>query len=267
MFLAGKRVGPYAAPVALSSVHALCYFPAPTLLLVRIDFLGDHAVVVHLGEAIDETTFGLIRAACERLEARAPTGVLDVVPGFTSVTVHYEPARVARAAGEPPHAAMTAALQRLLSDLEPASEAAVRTVEVPVRYGGALGPDLDELARRRGLTSEQVVAIHSAAQYVVHLIGFVPGFPYLAGLDARLATPRRDVPRTAVPAGSVGIGGSQTGIYPIESPGGWHLVGRTSLRLFDAGRDPPALLRVGDRVRFRPVGDDEYEALGGEARA
>lgn len=234
---------------------------------MRIDVLGDRAVVVHLGEAIDETTFALVRAACERLEARSPTGVLDIVPGFTSVTVHYEPARVVRAADEPPHVAITAALERLLRALEPTAQAAVRTVEVPVRYGGASGADLDELARLRALNPEEVVAIHAGADYVVQLIGFVPGFPYLAGLDARLVTPRRDVPRTAVPAGSVGIGGSQTGIYPIESPGGWHLIGRTPLRLFDAGRDPPALLRVGDRVRFRPIDDDEYQALARAGQA
>ena len=234
---------------------------------MRIEPLGDRALVVQLGNAIDDRTFALVRATCERLERDPPVGVSDVVPGFASVTVHYDPARVARGTGELPHDAIARALERRLHGLEPSEHVAERTVEIPVRYGGALGPDLDDLARGHGLTADDVIAIHSGGDYVVHLIGFVPGFPYLAGLDARLATPRRDVPRTAVPPGSVGIGGSQTGVYPIESPGGWHLIGRTPLRLFDAGREPPALLRVGDRVRFRSIGDDEYRTLGRQGQA
>ena len=232
---------------------------------MRIEPLGDRALVVHLGHVIDEATFRRVRSACARLDRDRPAGVRDVVPGFASVTVHYDPARLTLDAGALPHATLAAALTALLSALDDPGDEPARTVEIPVCYGGAMGPDLDDVARRHDLDPSDVVAIHSAAEYVVHLIGFVPGFPYLGGLDPRLATPRRDVPRMAVPAGSVGIGGAQTGVYPIESPGGWHLIGRTPLRLFAAEREPPALLRIGDRVRFRAIGEAEYHERAGGA--
>ncbi|MDU3078398.1 MAG: 5-oxoprolinase subunit PxpB, partial [Mixta calida] len=135
------------------------------------------------------------------------------------------------------------------------SEAAVpesREVAIPVVYGGEAGPDLDVVARHCQMTPQQVVEAHAAVLYDVYFIGFQPGFPYLGGLDSRLHTPRRDEPRVQVPAGSVGIGGSQTGIYPLASPGGWQLLGRTTLPLFDPQQQPPTLLRPGDRVRFVP---------------
>jgi KipI family sensor histidine kinase inhibitor len=125
---------------------------------------------------------------------------------------------------------------------------------VPVRYGGPDGPDLEEVARRTGHTPAEVVHIHSGAEYTVHMIGFTPGFPYLAGLPEALAVPRLESPRTTVPAGSVAIGGRQTGIYPLESPGGWRIIGRTTLQLFTPETDPPTLLQLGDRVRFVAAG-------------
>jgi len=132
-----------------------------------------------------------------------------------------------------------------------------RRIEIPVHYGGPAGPDLDEVARHTGLSREEVVRLHNAGEYTVYFLGFLPGFAYLGGMDGRLATPRRKEPRLAVPAGSVGIGGEQTGIYPSVSPGGWQLIGRTSLQLFDPARDPPSLLLPGDTVRFVNVGQDQ----------
>lgn len=128
-----------------------------------------------------------------------------------------------------------------------------RFVEIPVCYGGAFGPDLDDVARHTGLSPERVVELHASVQYRVYFVGFSPGFPYLGDMPAELATPRLPSPRKRVAAGSVAIGGSQTGIYSIESPGGWRLIGRTALPLFDANAKPPALLQMGDRVRFVPV--------------
>ncbi|WP_433694157.1 5-oxoprolinase subunit PxpB [Herbaspirillum seropedicae] len=125
-----------------------------------------------------------------------------------------------------------------------------RTVEIPVVYGGSAGPDLDNVARHTGLSTEEVIARHSNAEYVVYFLGFLPGFAYMGGLDASLATPRHTTPRVSIPAGSVGIGGEQTGVYPMASPGGWQLIGRTTLQLFDPSQEPPTLLRPGDRVRF-----------------
>lgn len=125
-----------------------------------------------------------------------------------------------------------------------------RTVEIPVVYGGNVGPDLDNVARHTGLSTREVIERHSNAEYVVYFLGFLPGFAYMGGLDASLATPRHTTPRVSIPAGSVGIGGEQTGIYPMASPGGWQLIGRTALQLFDPSQQPPTLLRPGDRVRF-----------------
>lgn len=220
--------------------------------MIRIELLGDGAVQIVLGDAPDEPTRRRVAAASERLRGAALPGVIEYVPGFTSITVHYDPLHA-----EPPDEA----LARVLAELGDEEGDLGRAVEIPVCYGGELGPDLGEVAALHGMTAEAVVELHAAGEYRVHLVGFVPGFPYLGGLDPRLATPRRDSPRVAVPAGSVGIGGGQTGVYPIESPGGWHLIGRTPLRVFDAGRDPPALLRAGDRVRFRAVDADEFRRL------
>src|SRR5262249_45597643 len=137
----------------------------------------------------------------------------------------------------------------------------IRSVEVPVCYDPEFAPDLDDVSRRTGRATKEVIDLHSTAEYRVACIGFVPGFPFLAGLAKELATPRRDTPRKEIPPGSVGIGGAQTGIYPLRSPGGWNLIGRTPLKLFDPTNNPPALLRAGDRVRFRAITREEFEAL------
>jgi inhibitor of KinA len=229
---------------------------------LRILPLGDRAILVEFGSAIDEETRLLVRASFEQLSSRSLAGVLDVVPGFASIAVHYDPAQLARAGGATPHAAIAKAVEELLRTgvVTPSGEA--RLVEIPVCYDSSLAPDLDEVATHAQLMPAQVVALHAAPDYVVHMIGFLPGFPYLGGLDPRLTTPRRSSPRTRVPAGSVGIGGSQTGVYTIDSPGGWQLIGRTARRLFDVERNPPTLLRIGDKVRFRPVTLAEHRATG-----
>ena len=168
--------------------------------------------------------------------------IVEVVPGMNNLTVVFDPlaADSAALAGE------------LAAAWESAESAAptVRHVEIPVQYGGEFGPDLPDVARHTGLDVEELVKRHTAGEYIVFFLGFQPGFAYLGGLDPALHTPRRSVPRIEVPAGSVGIGGAQTGIYPAASPGGWQLIGRTALPLFDPGQTPPTLLQPGDRVRF-----------------
>jgi inhibitor of KinA len=134
-------------------------------------------------------------------------------------------------------------------------------VEIPVCYGGDFGPDLKSVADRNGLTPDEVVTIHCKSTYPVYMIGFAPGFPYLGGMSERISAPRLDTPRERIPAGSVGIAGTQTGVYPIETPGGWRLIGRTPLRLFDAVRDPPSLLQAGDRVRFTAIERGEFDRI------
>ena len=230
---------------------------------MHISPLGDSALLVRLGDAIDEATHRRVRAACARLEDARVPGMREYVPAFATVAVHYDPAALG---GEGAFERVAGAVREALAGLREGSEAEGRLVEIPVWYGGEMGPDLEEVARLAGLDPEEVASIHAAGDYRVYMVGFSPGFGYLGGLDERIAVPRRANPRRRVPASSVGIGGRQTGVYPIASPGGWQIIGRTPLRLFTPEADPPALLRVGDRVRFRAVSPDEFRELEEGAR-
>lgn len=208
----------------------------------RCYLLGETAVVLELEPPVTLATQKRIWRLTQRL-AEIPE-VVEAIPGMNNITVVLRN----------PQSLALDAIERLQlwweesEALEPES----RFIEIPVVYGGAAGPDLGEVARHAGLSEKQVVELHSANDYVVWFLGFQPGFPYLGGLPEQLATPRRAEPRLQVPAGSVGIGGAQTGIYPLVSPGGWQLIGHTSLPLFDSSRDEPVLLRPGDTVRFVP---------------
>jgi len=208
----------------------------------RCYLLGETAVVLELEPPVTLATQKRIWRLTQRL-GEIPE-VVEAIPGMNNITVVLRN----------PHSVALDAIERLQrwweesEALEPES----RYIEIPVVYGTAAGPDLGEVARHAGLTEKQVVELHSSIDYVVWFLGFQPGFPYLGGLPEQLATPRRDEPRLQVPAGSVGIGGAQTGIYPLATPGGWQLIGHTPLPLFDPDRDEPVLLRPGDTVRFIP---------------
>lgn len=232
----------------------------------RVDIhpLGDRALVIELDSDINEQAVDFIRRVDTRLSEANLPGVKECVPAFCSLAVHYDPAAAAGSRADRDVLAfdvLRAAIVAIIADLGPASGETRPLVEIPVCYGGDHGEDLVPLALGRGLSADEFIAIHSAATYFVGMIGFLPGFPYLGGLDERLVTPRRATPRTEVPAGSVAIGGNQTGVYPFASPGGWHLIGRTPTRLFDLRRDPPSLLRVGDRVRFISITPDAFVEL------
>ena len=220
--------------------------------------LGDRAILITLGDSIDEATHRLVRAVAARLDAHPPRGIIDRVPAFASVVVHYEPLLAEGDDARSPHERMVAALEALLADLRDDALPASRLVEIPVCYGGELGPDLDDVATQHGMSSADVVELHASGDYLVYMVGFMPGFAYLGGLAPRIVTARRQTPRTAVPAGTVGIGGRQTGVYPLVSPGGWNLIGRTPRRMFDVRREEPTLLTTGDRVRFRPMSAAEF---------
>lgn len=208
----------------------------------RCYLLGERAVVLELEPPVSLRSQQRIWQLTARLTGRPE--VTEIVPGMNNITVMLS---------EPQSTALDAIeWLQLWWEKSEALEVDTRQMEIPVVYGGAAGPDLAEVARHSGLTPQQVVEIHASAAYVVYFIGFQPGFPYLGGLDERLHTPRRAEPRVAVPAGSVGIGGSQTGIYPFSAPGGWQLIGRTDLNLFNPQHTPPAFLRPGDSVRFVP---------------
>lgn len=217
----------------------------------RIKICGETAISVELEDAVDPEVNGRVHDLCRRLRTAEVPGVLCAVPTYRALFVHYDP--------------WVCSLERLLLILEEiwkdplASPAGGRMVEIPVCYGLEMGPDLAEVAGFHGMSEAEVIALHSRPVYQVYMMGFTPGFPYLGGLDPRLHTPRRAVPRKRVAAGSVGIADKQTGIYPIESPGGWRIIGRTPLVLFDPGGEPPFLVEAGDFIRFRPIGREDYE--------
>ena len=208
----------------------------------RCYLLGERAVVLELEPPISLESQQRIWGLNQRLQSYAD--VLEVIPGMNNITL------ILRDPQQSPLDAIER-LQRWWEDSE-AQLPESRLVEIPVIYGGESGPDLSVVAEHAAMTPHQVVELHSSNDYVVFFIGFQPGFPYLGGLDPRLHIPRRAEPRVAVPAGSVGIGGSQTGVYPLASPGGWQLIGQTRTALFDPLQQPPTLLRPGDRVRFVP---------------
>ncbi|GAA4708076.1 5-oxoprolinase subunit PxpB [Brevibacillus fulvus] len=222
--------------------------------------LGDSGVMVKLGQAIDRLTHEKVRTLADYLEESPFYGMVEYVPAFTTVTVYYDPVLLSDPASpQSPYERVCALLQKILAQVTERPSADSRIVEIPVCYGGELGPDLEAVADYHQLSVEEVIRLHTAPDYLVHMIGFAPGFPYLGGLDERIATPRRGTPRLRIEAGSVGIGGSQTGVYPIESPGGWQLIGKTPLRLFRPEHEPPTLLQAGDTVRFRAITREEFD--------
>jgi inhibitor of KinA len=249
--------------------------------------LGDSALVVRVRqgfehapeEALDEVlrVFQLLRRADIQ-------GIIEFAPAYTSVGLFYDPIAISKASAKAEvfdwlKARVQACLDtngdgppsgRLRREGAPApavriKRKASRVIEIPVCYDREFAPDVDDVARHAQISPQEVVDFHSSADYRVACIGFVPGFPFLAGLPKKLATPRRDVPRKEISPGSVGIGGAQTGIYPLRSPGGWNLIGRTPLTLFDPRNDPPTLLCPGDRVHFRAITREEFECSSIEA--
>ena len=224
---------------------------------MRLSPLGDSAVVLASDDELDDALLARMRALAEAITRPPPPGVIDVLPAFGSVAVYYDIAQ----AGD--YASLCAALQKIAATLgkSRAATGESRWVEIPICYGGEFGPDLDGVAAQAGVSAEEVIRLHSGADYRVHAIGFMPGFAYLGGLPNVLATPRRGTPRAQVAAGTLGIGGSQTGVYPLATPGGWNLIGRTPLRLFDPAARDPAMLHAGDHVTFRAVSMEDFSRL------
>jgi KipI family sensor histidine kinase inhibitor len=222
----------------------------------RLSALGDCAAYAEFSETLDLELNAALQAVAAALRARAPEWIRDVVPALGGIALHLDPERL-------PEAPLDAAQALLQESLKAASKSKSpeRLVEVPVCYDPAFGFDLDEVCSSTGLKVHDVVRIHTSAEHRVLMVGFSPGQPYIGGLDARLAVPRRAVPRTRVPAGSVAIANAQTAVYPFEIAGGWSVIGRTPLALFDPRRNPPSLLEPGDRVRFRAIGRDEFQKL------
>lgn len=217
--------------------------------------LGEDAFLLRFGTGIDAATNARVHACAGVLEQHRPSWLIEIVPAFATLAVQVDLSQLAH--DETWRERVQAwLLAHAEGELSGATSAPATVHTLPVRYGGEFGPDLDAVARHAGLEPEEVIRRHCAARYQVGMLGFAAGFPYLIGLHESLITPRHATPRTEVMAGSVGIGGEQTGIYPRTGPGGWQIIGRTDARLFDVQREPPALLAAGDVVVFRAV--DEY---------
>lgn len=227
---------------------------------VAVETLGQDTVLLHFGQGLDAAVNARVHDALAVIRAADLPGIVELVPAFASLAVQFD-ADTWSGGEELPSTHLLRALEGLMQQPVPAVDADAATVEIPVCYDGDCAPDLAEAAQSLALSEDEVVRRHSAGLYRVAMLGFSPGFPYLLGLDPRLQLPRRATPRTRVPAGSVAIGGAQSGIYPRELPGGWHLIGRTPLNLFDLHRTPPNLVAVGASLRFRRIGRDEFAAL------
>ena len=215
---------------------------------------GDKALAVELGNSISAVTNRRVRDLLVAIESQDIPGVMDLVPSYRSLLVYYDPLRVSLLQ-------LKERLSALEQNLDQAAVHAPKVVEIPTLYGGEYGPDLAHVAEHNSLTPEEVIRIHSRADYLVHMMGFTPGFPYLGGMSERIATPRLQTPRIVIPAGSVGIAEQQTGVYPIESPGGWQLIGRTPVQLFDPRRDPPVVVETGDFIGFAPITETTYYVI------
>jgi inhibitor of KinA len=227
----------------------------------RIAPQGDRCLMVEFGQKIDPETNLRARALARHLVDHPLPGVLDVVPAFTTVAVHYRPELVTETDGpQTPYERLATRVEEVLAGGVEHDASVAREIRIPVCYGGEFGPDLEEVARARGLTTDEVVTIHAESPHVVYMLGFAPGFPYIAGLDERLAVPRRATPRLKIPLGTIAIAGSQSVVYSLETPGGWNLIGRTPLRVFTPETDPPCLLRAGDAVRFYPITREQFDA-------
>ncbi|PFP24784.1 kinase inhibitor [Bacillus sp. AFS073361] len=226
--------------------------------------LGDSALVIQLGDGISPATHERVKNLSNLLEKEPFTGLIESVPSYNSLTIYYNPVAVYYSSSDKelssPYKKVSAFILALLDKLGTSEISEQRLITIPVLYGGEFGPDLEYVANYHGISVEEVIQIHSSNDYLVYMIGFAPGFPFMGGMDERIATPRKDSPRLAITPGSVGIAGKQTGIYPLETPGGWQIIGRTPLDLFLPELSPPSLLQSGDRIRYVPITLEEYAA-------
>lgn len=217
----------------------------------RILNAGDGAVCVEFGQQIDDAVNARVNGLYQKLFSHPIAGVTESIPTFRSLLVCYDPLRIR-------YGKLIRLLKKYAADIPDVVEGEKHVVEIPVCYEAEYAPDMGHVTSHTGLSAEEVIALHCGRDYRIHMLGFLPGFPYLGGMDERLATPRLKSPRTRIEAGSVGIGGSQTGIYPLPSPGGWQLIGRTPLKLYDPQRDKPVLYKAGDYIRFVQISKEQF---------
>lgn len=223
---------------------------------------GEQGLVVEFGDQIDQTMNACVHRLKRLLTGLNPPGLLETVPTYRSLLVYFDPVVISRGT-------LSGHIECLLSSTGEAdvTQETARLIAIPVCYGGEYGPDLAFVAQHNGLAVDEVVAIHTSTPYLVYMLGFTPGFPYLGGMSPRIATPRLTTPRTQIPAGSVGIAGSQTGFYPIASPGGWQLIGRTPVKAFDPAAEKPFAFAAGDYLQFVSITTGEYEVVASQVAA
>ncbi|RKJ07001.1 5-oxoprolinase subunit PxpB [bacterium D16-54] len=221
---------------------------------IRILTAGDSSLLIEFGNEISPEINRRIAAVVELMREQHIEGVVDVIPAFCSLLVNYDP----RVAG---YEKMKKRLESLVRVDIKVGQVKRKIFEIPVLYGGEYGPDLASIAEHAGISQDEVIAIHSSRDYLIYMLGFLPGFCYLGGLDERIHTPRLSNPRLRIRAGSVGIGGSQTGIYPLDSPGGWQLMGMTPVKTYDPEREIPILVEAGNYIRFVPIDEEQYKQI------
>lgn len=225
-----------------------------------ITIAGDSALNVEFKQEISPEISGLVHSCARMLEEHPIEGVIECIPTICSLMVCYNPQVIS-------YDALCACLQTRLKNITGTAQETRRIVEIPVCYGGEFGPDIDFVAEHAQLSVPDVIRIHAGVDYLIDMLGFMPGFAYLGGLDKRLHTPRLQSPRTCIEAGSVGIGGAQTGIYPLPSPGGWRLIGKSPVCLYDPFRDHPILYAAGDYLRFIPISEEDFHCIQAQVQA
>ncbi|MBO5246452.1 MAG: 5-oxoprolinase subunit PxpB [Eubacterium sp.] len=221
---------------------------------VKILTAGDSSLLIQFGNAIDPAINAKIAATVQLIKEQQIEGVVDLIPAFCSLLINYDPRVIS-------YDDMKLRMEKILSIEIATGSRKKKIYEIPVCYGGAYGPDLPTIAEHAGLSEQEVIEIHSSTDYLIYMLGFLPGFTYLGGLDERIHTPRLANPRIRIQAGSVGIGGSQTGIYPMDSPGGWQLMGLTPVKNYDPEREIPILVEAGDYIRFVPIDEAAFERI------
>ena len=221
---------------------------------IKLLTAGDSSILLQFGNTIDPAINRKIAATVQLMREQHINGVTDVIPAFCSLLINYDPRVIS-------YEQIKGRMEALVKIDVTAGDTRKRVFEIPVCYGGVYGPDIQNIADHAGLSVEEVIQIHTSRDYLIYMLGFLPGFTYLGGLDERIHTPRLANPRIRIPAGSVGIGGSQTGIYPMDSPGGWQLMGMTPVKTYDPDREVPILVEAGDYIRFVAIDEDEFHRI------
>lgn len=221
---------------------------------IKLLTAGDSSILLQFGNTIDPAINRKIAATVQLMREQHINGVTDVIPAFCSLLINYDPRVIS-------YEQIKCRMEALVKIDVTAGDTRKRVFEIPVCYGGEYGPDIQNIADHAGLSVEEVIQIHTSRDYLIYMLGFLPGFTYLGGLDERIHTPRLANPRIRIPAGSVGIGGSQTGIYPMDSPGGWQLMGMTPVKTYDPDREVPILVEAGDYIRFVAIDEDEFHRI------